>query len=152
MMESTPSAADLGEALGFEVLKIDHLGIAVRDLEMALAPYRLLGLEVHEFETVEDQGVRTAVLPLGESRIELLEPTRPDSPVARFLEKRGEGIHHVAVGVNDVQAALAHLESRGIELIDRAPRPGAGGAMIAFLHPRAMRGVLLELCERKAHS
>jgi methylmalonyl-CoA/ethylmalonyl-CoA epimerase len=151
-MDKAPALTDLTEALGFEVLKIDHLGIAVRDLEAALAPYRLLGLEVHEFETVEDQGVRTAVLPLGESRLELLEPTRPDSPVARFLEKRGEGIHHVAIGVDDVRSALVHLESRGVELIDRTPRRGAGGAMIAFLHPRAMRGVLLELCQRGPHS
>ena len=151
-MDMAPSLHDLSEALGFEVLKIDHLGIAVRDLEGALAPYRLLGLDVHEFETVEDQGVRTAVLPLGESRLELLEPTRPDSPVARFLEKRGEGIHHVAIGVDDVRSALVHLESRGVELIDRAPRRGAGGAMIAFLHPRAMHGVLLELCQRGPHS
>ena len=152
MTEKAPSPGELSTILGFEVRKIDHLGIAVRDLETALLPYRLLGLEVHEYETVEDQGVRTAVLALGESRLELLEPTRPDSPVARFLEKRGEGIHHVAIGVHDLQAALTHLANQGVELIDRTPRRGAGGASIAFLHPRAMRGVLLELCERPDHS
>ena len=151
-MSSPISTTMLSDTLGFRVLKIDHLGIAVRNLEMALAPYRILGLDVHEFEIVEDQGVRTAVLPLGESRLELLQPTRPDSPVARFLEKRGEGLHHVAVGVDDIEAALTHLASREVTVIDTIPRIGAGGARIAFLHPRAMHGVLLELCERAAQS
>ncbi|MOA52332.1 Glyoxalase/Bleomycin resistance protein/Dioxygenase superfamily protein [compost metagenome] len=108
----------------------------------------MLGLELHEIEEVEDQKVRTAVFPVGESRIELLEPTSPDSPVAKFLEKRGEGIHHVALGVQDVAAALARLKAEGARLIDEAPRKGAGGAMIAFVHPKSTGGVLLELCQR----
>ncbi len=129
--------------------KIDHLGIAVRSIEAALPLYTgMLGLELHEIEEVEDQKVRTAVFPVGESRIELLEPTSPESPVAKFLEKRGEGIHHVALGVPDVAAALAKLKAEGAQLIDEAPRKGAGGAMIAFIHPKSTGGVLLELCQR----
>ena len=129
--------------------KIDHLGIAVHSIEAALPLYTgMLGLELHEIEEVADQKVRTAVFPVGESRIELLEPTSPDSPVAKFLEKRGEGIHHVALGVDDVAAALAKLKAEGAKLIDEAPRKGAGGAMIALVHPKSTGGVLLELCQR----
>ena len=129
--------------------KIDHLGIAVRSIEEAMPLYTgALGLELHEIEEVADQKVRTAVFPVGESRIELLEPTSPDSPVAKFLEKRGEGIHHVALGVPDVAQALARLKAQGCHLIDEVPRRGAGGALIAFVHPKSTGGVLLELCER----
>jgi methylmalonyl-CoA epimerase len=132
-----------------QIGKIDHLGIAVRSIEAAMPLYTgMLGLELHEIEEVEDQKVRTAVFPVGESRIELLEPTSPDSPVAKFLEKRGEGLHHVALGVTDVAAALAKLKAEGAKLIDEAPRKGAGGAMIAFIHPKSTGGVLLELCQR----
>ena len=132
-----------------QIGKIDHLGIAVRSIEAAMPLYTgMLGLELHEIEEVEDQKVRTAVFPVGESRIELLEPTSPDSPVAKFLEKRGEGIHHVALGVQDVASALAKLKAEGARLIDEAPRRGAGGAMIAFIHPKSTGGVLLELCQR----
>lgn len=132
-----------------QIGKIDHLGIAVHSIEAAMPLYTgMLGLELHEIEEVEDQKVRTAVFPVGESRIELLEPTSPDSPVAKFLEKRGEGIHHVALGVQDVAAALARLKAEGARLIDEAPRKGAGGAMIAFVHPKSTGGVLLELCQR----
>ncbi|MNL40216.1 hypothetical protein D3C87_1625500 [compost metagenome] len=92
--------------------------------------------------------VRTAIFEVGESRLELLEPTSPDSPVAKFLEKRGEGLHHVALGVADVASALSHLKAKGYRLIDEAPRKGAGGALIAFVHPKSTHGVLLELCER----
>lgn len=129
--------------------KIDHLGIAVRSIEASLPLYTgMLGLSLHEIEEVEDQKVRTAVFPVGESRIELLEPTSPDSPVAKFLEKRGEGMHHVALSVPDVAAALAKLKAEGARLIDEAPRRGAGGALIAFVHPKSTGGVLLELCQR----
>jgi len=132
-----------------QIGKIDHLGIAVHSIEAAMPLYTgMLGLDLHEIEEVEDQKVRTAVFPVGESRIELLEPTSPDSPVAKFLEKRGEGIHHVALGVQDVAAALARLKAEGARLIDEAPRKGAGGAMIAFVHPKSTGGVLLELCQR----
>ncbi|MNR94184.1 Glyoxalase/Bleomycin resistance protein/Dioxygenase superfamily protein [compost metagenome] len=132
-----------------QIGKIDHLGIAVRSIEAAMPLYTgMLGLELHEIEEVADQKVRTAVFPVGESRIELLEPTSPDSPVAKFLEKRGEGIHHVALGVQDVAAALAKLKAEGAQLIDEAPRKGAGGALIAFVHPKSTGGVLLELCQR----
>jgi methylmalonyl-CoA/ethylmalonyl-CoA epimerase len=129
--------------------KIDHLGIAVRSIEASLPLYTgMLGLDLHEIEEVADQKVRTAVFHVGESRIELLEPTSPESPVAKFLEKRGEGIHHVALGVPDVAAALAKFKAEGATLIDAAPRKGAGGAMIAFIHPKSTGGVLLELCQR----
>ncbi len=132
-----------------QIGKIDHLGIAVRSIDAALPLYAgMLGLKLHEIEDVPDQGVRTAVFALGESRIELLEPTTPDSPVAKFLEKRGEGIHHVALGVDDVVMALARLKAEGVRLIDETPRKGAGGAMIAFVHPKSTGGVLLELCQR----
>lgn len=129
--------------------KIDHLGIAVRSLSDAMPMYTEgLSLDLHEIEEVPDQMVRTAIFEVGESRLELLEPTSPDSPIAKFLEKRGEGIHHVALGVADVAKALAHLKDKGYRLIDEAPRRGAGGAMIAFVHPKSTHGVLLELCER----
>lgn len=135
------------EALG--IGKIDHLGFAVRSLEEALRFYtEKLGLKLHSTEEVPDQRVRTAVLGVGESRIELLEPTHVDSPVAKFLEKRGEGIHHVALSVPDVAMALEMLRARGCRLIDERPRQGAGGATIAFVHPQSTHGVLLELCQR----
>lgn len=129
--------------------KIDHLGIAVKSLDATLPLYvDTLSLPLHETEEVLDQKVRTAIFQVGESRIELLEPTSPESPIARFLEQRGEGIHHVALGVEDVAAALAHLKAKGCRLIDEVPRIGAGGALIAFVHPKSMHGVLLELCQR----
>lgn len=129
-------------------MKIDHIGIATRGIEESLSFWRdALGLEVRHTETVEEQGVRVAMLPAGEPRIELLEPTGPDTPVARFLEKRGPGIHHVAVRVADIRAALARLKSEGARLIDEEPRVGAGGCLVAFVHPAASGGVLLELVE-----
>lgn len=128
---------------------IDHVGIAVRSLDEAIPFYRdVLGLHLHEIEEVADQMVRTAVFLSGDNRIELLEPTSPDSPVARFLEKRGEGIHHLALRSPDVPASLARARAAGCRLIDEQPRPGAGGASIAFVHPRSTHGVLLELCSR----
>src|SRR5919106_2122507 len=118
------------------VMKIDHIGIATRSIEESLGFWRdALGLEVKHTETVEEQGVRVAMLPVGEPRVELLEPTGPDTPVARFLEKRGGGIHHIAVRVPDIRAALARLKEGGARLIDEAPRRGANNCLVAFVHP-----------------
>lgn len=129
-------------------MKVEHIGIATRSIEEALGFWRdALGLEVKHTETVEEQGVRVAMLPIGEPRIELLEPTGPDSPVAKFLEKRGPGIHHVAVRVADIRAALARLKAAGARLIDEEPRIGAGECLVAFVHPASSGGVLLELVQ-----
>jgi methylmalonyl-CoA epimerase len=129
-----------------KALKVDHLGIAVRDLGEALRAYRALGFEVESLHEVPTEKVRAAFLPVGESRLELLEPTDPGSVIARFLEKRS-GLHHVCVLVEDIEQALAELKAAGVELLDERPRPGAGGSRVAFLHPRAGAGVLLELKE-----
>jgi methylmalonyl-CoA/ethylmalonyl-CoA epimerase len=129
-------------------MKIEHIGIATRALDEALVFWRdALGLEVVHTEVVEEQKVRVAMLPVGEPRIELLEPTADDSPVAKFLEKRGAGIHHVAVRVDDIRAALARLKESGARLIDEAPRVGANNCLVAFVHPSSAGGVLLELVE-----
>lgn len=129
-------------------MKIDHLGIAVPSLEETLAFYRdALGLEVSSTEVVEDQGVRVAMLPVGESRVELLEALGPDSPVAKFLAKRGPGLHHVCYRVDDIHAALERLRAAGARLIDERPRVGAGGHLVAFVHPSATGGVLVELAQ-----
>src|ERR687890_1569383 len=129
-------------------MRVDHIGVATRSIKESLAFWRdALGLEVGHTETVEEQGVRVAMLPAGEPRVELLEPTGPASPVAKFLEKRGPGIHHVAVRVDDIRAALARLRREGARLIDEEPRVGAGGCLVAFVHPAASGGVLLELVE-----
>lgn len=129
-------------------MKVDHIGIATRSIEESLKFWRdALGLEVKHTETVEEQGVNVAMLPAGEPRVELLEPTGPASPVAKFLEKRGPGIHHVAVRVEDIRASLARLKREGARLIDEEPRVGAGGCLVAFVHPTASGGVLLELVE-----
>ena len=134
-------------------MRIEHIGIATRSIEEALGFWRdALGLEVKHTETVEEQGVRVAMLPLGEPRVELLEPTGPDTPVAKFLEKRGPGIHHVAVRVADIRAALARLKAEGARLIDEEPRVGAGGCLVAFVHPSASGGVLLELVQHASGS
>jgi methylmalonyl-CoA/ethylmalonyl-CoA epimerase len=129
-----------------KVLKIDHLGIAVPSLEAAVAAYEALGFAVESTHVVPTEKVRAAFLPVGESRLELLEPTDPSSVIARFLEKR-TGLHHVCVLVEDIDEALADLKARGVETIDEKPRVGAGGCRVAFLHPRAAGGVLLELKE-----
>jgi methylmalonyl-CoA/ethylmalonyl-CoA epimerase len=129
-------------------MKIEHIGIATPRLEEALRFWRdALGLEVEHTEVVEEQGVRVAMLPAGEPRIELLEPTGADSPVAKFISKRGPGIHHVAVRVADIRTALARLKDEGARLIDEEPRRGAGGCLVAFVHPSSSGGVLLELVE-----
>jgi methylmalonyl-CoA/ethylmalonyl-CoA epimerase len=127
-----------------KVLKIDHLGIAVPDMEGALSAWRALGFELADTHEVPTEKVRAAFLPVGESRLELLEPTDPDSAIARFLRKRA-GLHHVCVLVEDIEGALAELKAKGVELLDQAPRLGAGGSRVAFIHPRAAGGVLLEL-------
>jgi len=128
--------------------KINHIGIAVKSIESALPLYRdVLGMALEGTEEVAEQRVRVAFLAVGESRIELLEPTSEDSPVRKFLEKSGEGIHHIAYEVADLSAALASLKEQNIRLIDENPRFGAHGSRIAFLHPRATGGVLTELCQ-----
>ncbi|HKK01694.1 MAG TPA: methylmalonyl-CoA epimerase [Desulfuromonadales bacterium] len=128
--------------------KISHLGIAVRDLDVAIPFYRdQLGMVYEGREDIAEQQVKVAFLAIGESRVELLEPTAPTSPVARFLEKNGEGIHHVAYEVADLASELASLKAQGVRLIDESPRRGAHGTRIAFLHPKASGGVLTELCQ-----
>ena len=129
-------------------MKINHLGIATKDIAEALKFWEdALGLENVHTETVEDQKVRVAMLPIGESRIELLEPTSEDSPITKFLEKRGGGIHHIAVETEDIEAALAKLKREGMRLIDEKPRIGAEGCLVAFVHPSSANGVLLELVQ-----
>ncbi len=127
--------------------KVDHIGIAVKNLEEAIDLYKKLGFEVKEIEEVEEQKVRVAMLPAGESRIELLEATSDDSPIAKFIEKRGEGIHHIAINVSDIEKALENAKKSGLKLIDEKPRIGAGGKKVAFIHPKSTKGVLLEFVE-----
>jgi methylmalonyl-CoA/ethylmalonyl-CoA epimerase len=126
---------------------IDHLGIAVKSIAEARKLYEALGLRVVQEETVEHEGVRTAMIPAGESRIELLEPTSPDSPVGRFLAKRGEGLHHVALHVEDISAALETLKAQGARLISEEIQVGAGGHLYFFVHPASAGGVLVEICQ-----
>ena len=130
------------------VYKVDHVGIAVTSIAEALPVYQALGLSETHREEVPSQGARTSFLPAGESSIELLEPITPDSPVGKFLAKRGPGIHHVCFGVDDIDAALADLAARGYRLIHRQAVPGAGGKRVAFLHPEAGNGVLIELAQK----
>ena len=128
--------------------KIHHLGYAVEDLEAASRLYQQrFGARLEEPETVADQGVKAAMFRVGESRIELLEPTGPDTPVGKFLAKRGEGLHHVAFQVEDIEATLGELGRDGVELIDEEPRVGAAGTRMAFVHPKSVHGVLTELVE-----
>ena len=130
-------------------MKINHLGIATKSISEALKFWQdSLGLENVHTEEVEEQKVRVAMLPIGESRVELLEPTSEDSPISKFLEKRGGGIHHIAVEVEDIEASLAKLKAEGARLIDETPRIGAEGCLIAFVHPTTTGGVLLELTQK----
>ena len=129
-------------------LKIDHLGIAVPSLDQAIAAYEALGFRVEKTHDVPTEKVRAAFLPVGESHLELLEPTEASSAVARFLETRS-GLHHVCVLVDDLDAALAAMKARGLPLLDGSPRVGAGGCRVAFVHPKGASGVLLELKERE---
>ena len=125
---------------------LDHIGIAVSDLAAALAFYRdALGLEVDAPEDVASQRVRAHFIPAGEAALELLEATAPDSPIAKYLEKRGPGLHHITLRVDDIRAALAQLKARGVRLIDESPRPGAHDSLVAFIHPSSTHGVLVEL-------
>ena len=128
---------------------IDHIGIAVSDLDEALKFWEgNMGVKCHGIEEVAEQKVKTAFLPVKDTEIELLAGTSPDSPVSKFIEKKGEGIQHIAIRVDDLEATLEELKANGVRLIDEKPRIGAGGAKIAFVHPKSSRGVLLELCER----
>ena len=133
-----------------ELTHIEHLGIAVKSLEEAIPYYeKVLGLKCYAIEEVTDQRVKTAFFKIGQTKIELLEPTCPESTIAGFIEKRGEGIHHLAFAVADgVANAIAEVESKGLRTIDKAPRRGAEGLDIAFLHPKSTMGVLTELCEK----
>lgn len=129
--------------------KIDHIGIAVANLDETLKLYTdILGLDLAGTEVVADQKVRVAFLPIGDTEIELLESTEPDGPIAKFIENRGQGIQHIAFRVDNLEAALAEMKEKGIRLIDEQPRYGAGGAKIAFLHPKSTGGVLVELSQR----
>jgi len=132
------------------IKKIDHIGIAVNSLEAVLPFYtEVLKLRMLGMEVVESQRVKVAFLEAGEIKLELLEPVSEESPIAKFIEKRGEGIHHIALGVESIEARIREIKEKGIRMIDDKPRPGAGGANIAFMHPKSASGVLYELCEKK---
>lgn len=129
---------------------IEHIGIAVKNLEESIAYYQnVLGLECYAVEEVKDQRVKTAFFMVGQTKIELLESTDPEGPIGKFIEKKGEGIHHLAFAVPGLENALAEVEGKGVQLIDKAPRKGAEGLSIAFLHPKSTFGVLTEFCEDK---
>jgi methylmalonyl-CoA/ethylmalonyl-CoA epimerase len=131
-------------------MKIDHIGIATNRLDEATAVWQdALGLELDSTEEIATQGVRVAMFAVGDSHIELLEPLSQDSPVGKFLGKRGPGIHHIAVRVDDIRASLAQMKAKGLRLIDEVPRLGAGGCLVAFIHPSSANGVLLELVEHQ---
>jgi methylmalonyl-CoA/ethylmalonyl-CoA epimerase len=132
-----------------KILKIDHIGIASKSIDQ-VAPFwnAILGLPIAGRETVQEQKATTAFLPVGESEIEILESTAPDGAIAKFIESRGEGIHHIALRVDNIEQALKELKEKGVRLIDEKPRGGAGGAKIAFIHPKFTNGILVELSER----
>lgn len=132
------------------IMKIDHIGIAVKNLDETLKFYKdVLGLELQGTEVVEEQKVRVAFLPVGDTEVELLESTTDDGPIAKFIEKNGEGVQHIAFKVDDIEAAIEEMKSKGMMMIDETPRYGAGGARIAFMHPKSTHRVLVELSERK---
>ncbi|HBH23244.1 MAG TPA: methylmalonyl-CoA epimerase [Cytophagales bacterium] len=129
---------------------IEHIGIAVKDLDSAIKYYEeALGLECYSIEEVADQKVKTAFFKIGQTKIELLESTSPDGPIGKFIEKKGEGLHHLAFAVNNIESQLEDAAQKGVRLIDEKPRKGAEGLDIAFLHPKSTHGVLTELCENK---
>ncbi len=131
------------------IKKVDHIGIAVKNLDETLKFYEdVLGIKAQGNEVIEEQKVRVAFLPIGDTEIELLESTEENGPVSKFIEKKGEGIQHIAYKVDDIDKAVEEMKSKGIRMIDEKPRYGAGGAKIAFLHPKSTFGVLIELCER----
>jgi methylmalonyl-CoA/ethylmalonyl-CoA epimerase len=132
------------------ITHIEHIGIAVKNLDIAISFYeKALGLKCYGIEEVSDQKVKTAFFLVGQTKIELLQSTNPDGPVGKFIEKKGEGIHHIAFAVKGIDEALQHVEQNGVNLIDSAPRPGAEEMRIAFLHPKSTFGVLTEFCEKK---
>jgi len=131
------------------IKKIDHVGIAVKDIEAAKAFYEgVLGMKVTETEEVADQKVKVAFIPTGDSEVELLQSTDPNGPIAKHIAAKGEGIQHIAFRVDDIEKTLAELKGKGVRLIDEKPRKGAGAAKIAFIHPKASFGTLVEICER----
>ena len=133
-----------------KITHIEHIGIAVKSLEESIAYYEsVLGLKCYAVEEVKEQRVKTAFFMVGQTKIELLESTDPESPVGKFIEKKGEGVHHVAFATKDLETALVQMEEKGVALIDKKPRKGAEGLDIAFLHPKSTHGVLTELCEDK---
>jgi len=135
----------------FKTLKVDHIGIAVKDLEQAKKFYtEVLGMTAMGEETVEQQKVKVCFIPCGDSEIELLESTATDGPIAKFIEKNGQGVQHIALKVDNIKVAIADLKAKGVRMIDEVPRYGAGGASIAFVHPKSTGGILLELTERKS--
>jgi len=132
-----------------KVKHIDHIGIAVKGIEQAGKFYTdILGLKIEDVENVAEQKVNVAFIPITDSEVELLESTEPDGPVAKYISARGEGVQHIAFRVEDIDKALEELKEKGVRLIDQAPRKGAGGARIAFIHPKETNGVLVEICER----
>jgi methylmalonyl-CoA/ethylmalonyl-CoA epimerase len=132
-----------------KTLKVDHIGIAVSNLEETLKFYtEVLGLECQGTEVVEEQKVKVAFLPVGDTEVELLESTDPEGPIARFIEKNGEGVQHIAFRVDNIEEAIAHMQEKGMKMIDEKPRYGAGGAKIAFVHPKSTNRVLVELSQR----
>ena len=134
----------------FKTTRVDHIGIAVRDIETAKKFYEdVLGMTVNGVEEVAEQKVKVCFIPCGDSELELLESTAPDWPIAKFIEARGEGMQHVAIRVDNIEQAIADLLAKGVRMIDSTPRYGAGGARIAFLHPKSTGGILLELTERQ---
>lgn len=131
------------------VKKVDHIGIAVKNLEETIKFYQeTLGLDLSGTEIVEQQKVKVAFLPIGDSEVELLESTEPDGPIAKYIDKKGEGIQHIAYRVDNIEEAIAEMKEKGVRMIDEKPRYGAGGAKIAFCHPKSTFGVLIELCQR----
>lgn len=132
-----------------DLTHIEHIGIAVKNLDESIKYYEnVLGLKCYAIEEVADQKVKTAFFQIGQTKIELLESTSPDGPIGKYIEKKGEGIHHIAFAVNNLQQALDETETKGVQLIDKQPRKGAEGLNIAFLHPKSTNGVLTELCEK----
>lgn len=132
------------------IKKVDHIGIAVQSLEESLPFYtEVLGLELKGIEEVESEQVKVAFIQIGETKLELLEPTSAESAIAKYIEKRGEGIHHVALGVDSIEARIAEIKEKGIKMINDEAKVGAGGALVAFMHPKSTGRVLVELCEKK---
>ena len=132
-----------------KIIKVDHIGVAVNSIDAALKFFKdTLGLKLEGSETVAEQKVTTSFLPVGDTEVELLQSTAPDGPIAGFIEKKGEGVQHIAFLVDNIEEALKELEAKGIRLIDKVPRMGAGGKKIAFIHPKDTNGVLVELCQK----